>query len=59
VRAGETSRSSRIAAVALTAFARSSDRTSAMKAGFNAHLAKPVDPVELIATLASLARLIE
>ncbi len=41
-------------AIALTAFARSEDRTRAMMAGYQVHLAKPVEPRELIATVASL-----
>lgn len=44
----------RIPAVALTAFARSEDRTRALLAGFQAHIAKPVEAAELIATIASL-----
>ncbi len=34
--------------VALTAFARSEDRLRALKAGFQLHVAKPIDPEELI-----------
>ena len=45
----------RVQAVALTAFARMEDRTQAMLAGFQMHLAKPVDARELIVTVASLA----
>jgi CheY-like chemotaxis protein len=41
-----------IPAVALTAFARSEDRTRAMRAGYIAHVAKPVEPAELLATIA-------
>ena len=41
-------------AIALTAFARSEDRTRAMMAGYQVHLAKPIEPRELIATVASL-----
>ncbi|HEX4415311.1 MAG TPA: PAS domain S-box protein [Lacipirellulaceae bacterium] len=41
-------------AIALTAFARSEDRTRAMMAGYHMHLAKPIEPSELIATVASL-----
>lgn len=41
-------------AVALTAYARPEDRLAALEAGFQAHITKPVDPAELIATLASL-----
>ncbi len=44
-----------IPAIALTAFARSEDRTRALRAGFLVHLSKPVEPVELVLTVASLA----
>ncbi len=43
-------------AAALTAYARSDDRTRALRSGFQMHLAKPVDPGELMATIASLAK---
>jgi len=42
-------------AVALTAYARAEDRINAITAGFQHHLAKPVEPAELIAIVASLA----
>lgn len=42
-------------AVALTAYARSEDRTKAIRAGFDNHLAKPVDSAELLAVVARLA----
>jgi PAS domain S-box-containing protein len=45
-----------IPAAALTAFARSEDRTRALQCGFEMHLAKPVDPGELVASVATLAR---
>jgi len=45
----------RIAAVALTAHARPEDRARALQAGFQWHLAKPIDPSELLAAIASLA----
>ena len=45
-------------AVALTAFARPVDRTRALRAGFNAHVAKPVDPSELVITVDNLVHLI-
>lgn len=41
-------------AIALTAFARSEDRTRALRAGFAMHLSKPVEPSELVATAASV-----
>jgi signal transduction histidine kinase/ActR/RegA family two-component response regulator len=43
-------------AIALTAFARSEDRRRAMLAGFDMHVAKPVEPGELVAVIARLAR---
>jgi PAS domain S-box-containing protein len=43
-------------AAALTAFARSEDRTKALRSGFEMHLAKPVDPGELVASIVTLAR---
>jgi CheY-like chemotaxis protein len=45
-----------IPAAALTAFARSEDRTKALQHGFEMHLAKPVDPGELVASVATLVR---
>lgn len=46
-----------VPAVALTALARSEDRTRSLLAGFNLHLAKPVDPAELLAVVANVAGL--
>jgi PAS domain S-box-containing protein len=45
-----------IPAAALTAFARSEDRTKALESGFEMHLSKPVDPGELVASVATLVR---
>lgn len=50
--AGHTSQ--QIPAIALTGFARSEDRRRALLAGFQAHMAKPVDPRELAAAIATL-----
>ena len=44
-----------VPAAALTALARLEDRKRALLSGFQTHLAKPVDPAELVATVASLA----
>ena len=44
----------RIPALALTAYARGEDRTRALKAGFNMHIAKPIDPNELLVVCATL-----
>lgn len=43
-------------AAALTAYARSEDRLRALRAGFQMHLAKPVEPAELVVTVAVLAK---
>jgi CheY-like chemotaxis protein len=41
--------------VALTAYASSADRTHALLAGFDMHVPKPVQPVELAAVVARLS----
>jgi len=46
---------STVPAAALTALARVADRRRALLAGFQTHLTKPVNPTELVATVASLA----
>ena len=51
----EESQASDLPAVALTAYARSEDRTKAIRAGFQNHLSKPVEPAELLAIVSSLA----
>jgi signal transduction histidine kinase/CheY-like chemotaxis protein len=56
VRALGPDRGGRVPAIALTAFARSEDRTRALRVGFLVHVSKPVDPSELVATVASVAR---
>jgi CheY-like chemotaxis protein len=43
-------------AVALTAHARSENRRRAMLSGFDVHVARPVEPSELEAVVARLAR---
>jgi PAS domain S-box-containing protein len=43
-----------VPAIALTAFARSEDRLRALEAGFAAHVSKPVEPSQLIATVADM-----
>ncbi|HEV7800908.1 MAG TPA: response regulator [Burkholderiales bacterium] len=45
----------KLPAIALTAFARSEDRTRALRAGFLVHVSKPLEPSELIATVAAVA----
>ena len=56
VREGVVPVSASIPAAAITAFAREEDRQLAVRAGFQMHLAKPVDPDCLVAAVASLAR---
>jgi len=46
-----------VPAVALTALARNEDRTRALRAGFQIHMAKPVDFAELMAVVHNLASL--
>ncbi|MBD2773770.1 PAS domain S-box protein [Iningainema tapete] len=56
VRLREVSRNQRkIPAAALTAYARAEDRTRAIKEGFQMHVPKPVEPLELATVVASLA----
>jgi CheY-like chemotaxis protein len=54
VLADERIRRSGVVAVALTAYARAADRERALDAGFREHIAKPVDPMALVATIASV-----
>jgi CheY-like chemotaxis protein len=46
----------RTPAVALTAYARDEDRARSLAAGFDAHVAKPVEPSELLSVVAGLAK---
>ncbi|MES1023298.1 PAS domain S-box protein [Gloeocapsa sp. BRSZ] len=43
-----------ILAIALTAYAGETDQQAAIAAGFNRHLAKPVEPAKLLATIVNL-----
>jgi len=45
-----------VPAIAVTAYARSEDRTRALRQGFQMHLAKPIDAAELVAAITSLRR---
>ena len=55
VRKRESGREKRLPAVALTAYARVQDRMRAIMAGYNTHVAKPVEANELVTVVASLA----
>jgi CheY-like chemotaxis protein len=46
----------RLPAVALTAYASVDDRRKAIEAGFDAHLAKPIDPDTLVEVVSRLRR---
>ncbi|MEW6498590.1 MAG: response regulator [Cyanobacteriota bacterium] len=45
-----------IPAIAMTAYAGEQERTQALNAGFQRHISKPVDPNNLVAVVASLAK---
>jgi CheY-like chemotaxis protein len=51
----EEGQESALPSIALSAYARSEDRTKAIRGGFQNHLAKPVEPAELLAIVRSLA----
>jgi CheY-like chemotaxis protein len=54
VRQREPSRGGHVQAIALTAFARSEDRVRALRAGYQLHLAKPIEPKELAMAISVL-----
>lgn len=56
VRALNPEKGGKVPAIALTAYAGVSDRRRALISGFHAHLAKPVEPDELLAIIGRLAR---
>jgi signal transduction histidine kinase/CheY-like chemotaxis protein len=55
VRAMDPAQGGNVPAIALTAYGRAADRMRTLSAGFNMHVRKPVDPVELTTIVASLA----
>ncbi|MFL6195983.1 MAG: response regulator [Thermoanaerobaculia bacterium] len=55
IREREPGQGANLPAVALTAYARAEDRLRALESGYQTHLAKPIDPSELVATVARLA----
>jgi signal transduction histidine kinase/ActR/RegA family two-component response regulator len=56
IRARSPERGGRVPAAALTAYARTADRTRVLSAGFLMHLPKPIEPDELLAVVSNLAR---
>jgi len=57
LREREIGRGGRIPAAAVTALTRAEDRTRLLAAGFQTHIPKPIEPAELLAAVAALARL--
>ena len=55
VRAQPDASRARVLAIALTAYARPEERLQSLMAGFDAHVAKPIDPAELATVIARLA----
>jgi PAS domain S-box-containing protein len=53
----DNGRNSPLPAVAITAYARAEDRQRSLLAGYQAHLTKPIEARELIATVAALLHL--
>jgi CheY-like chemotaxis protein len=56
LRALQLSQRAAIPAAALTSFAREDDRKNAIQAGFQLHLAKPIDSRSLVQAVVNLAR---
>ena len=54
VRARAAERTARLPAAALSAYVRTEDRAETEKAGFDAHLRKPIEPIELAAAIEGL-----
>jgi CheY-like chemotaxis protein len=53
-RSHEGATNARVAAIAVTAYASPTDRDMALAAGFDWHIAKPVDADELVRIIAAL-----
>jgi len=55
IRTFDSDRGGKTPAVAVSAYSRPEDRIRSLRAGFNTHVSKPVEPSELTAIVASLA----
>ncbi|HST51762.1 MAG TPA: PAS domain S-box protein [Pyrinomonadaceae bacterium] len=56
LRARESARGVKTLAIALTAYAGESDRAQALEAGFQLHVAKPIDPAGLVSVIEGLIK---
>ncbi len=56
IRQDEAANGGFLPAVALTGFARAEDRARSIASGFQAHVQKPVDPVDLVKAIATITR---
>jgi CheY-like chemotaxis protein len=56
VRALSADRAGQIPAIALTAYAHMQDRLKILSAGFQMHVPKPIEPIELATVVASLTK---
>ncbi|MBX9254927.1 response regulator [Desmonostoc muscorum CCALA 125] len=56
IRSRSREQGGQILAIALTAYAGEGNEQQAMEAGFQAHISKPIDPVQLIETIANLVQ---
>jgi CheY-like chemotaxis protein len=54
VRALPAESGGRLPAVAVTAFTRDDDRARALRAGYTAHVAKPIDPAALVTLVSNV-----
>lgn len=56
IRIQESQQGGFLPAIALTAYARDEERLLALDAGFQTHVSKPIEPIELVAVVAQFAR---
>jgi CheY-like chemotaxis protein len=57
IRALASEQGGQIPAAALTAFAREEDGIQALSAGFQIHVSKPVEPIQLLAVVKKLLKI--
>lgn len=56
IRSRSPERGGQVRAIAVTAYARDFDQQKALQAGFQAHIAKPIDPEELVKAIVNLVQ---